>query len=125
MFIRLLSLISFVLMTSNTLAAGIGFNQTQFDKARHNNEPVLLMVHADWCPTCRAQSAVIDKLAANPEFSKFRIFRIDYDTQKGLASAFRVHRQSALLVFKGEKEVSRSIGETSEDAISTQLKKAL
>jgi hypothetical protein len=69
---------------------------------------------------------VIDKLAATPEFSRFRIFRMDYDKEKnGFVLAFRVNRQSALLVFKGGKEVGRSIGETNEEAIAKLMRKAL
>jgi thioredoxin 1 len=117
----------FFLLTLTTAAHAVGkpFDQAEFDRARKDGGPVLLMVHADWCPTCRAQAPVIERLSARPEFSGFRIFRLDFDKQKGFASSFRVSRQSALIVFKGGKEVGRSLGETNEDAIAALLRKGL
>jgi hypothetical protein len=50
---------------------------------------------------------------------------MDYDKEKnGFVLAFRVNRQSALLVFKGGKEVGRSIGETNEEAIAKLMRRA-
>lgn len=110
----------------NAFATSQPYEQASFNQARKDGGPVLLMVHADWCPTCRAQAPVVDRLAARPEFAKFRIFRMDYDKEKnGMVLAFRVNRQSALLVFKGGKEVGRSIGETNEDAIAALMRKGL
>lgn len=122
------TLILFLLMTlgSSAIAASQPYEQAAFNQARKDGGPVLLMIHADWCPTCRAQAPVVEKLAAKPEFSKFRIFRMDYDKEKnGMVMALRVNRQSALLVFKGGKEVGRSIGETNEDAIAALMRKEL
>lgn len=122
------TLILFLLMSFSlgAFAAPQPYEQTTFNMARKDGGPVLLMIHADWCPTCRAQAPVVEKLAAKPEFSKFRIFRMDYDKEKnGMVMAMRVNRQSALLVFKGGKEVGRSIGETNEDAIAALMRKGL
>jgi len=111
---------------TSAFAAVTAYDPTTFNQARKDGGPVLLMVHADWCPTCRAQAPVVDKLAAKPEFAKFRIFRMDYDKEKnGFVLAFRVNRQSALLVFKGGKEIGRSIGETNEEAIANLMRKAI
>lgn len=113
-------------VAATSFAAVTPYDPTTFSHARKDGGPVLLLVHADWCSTCRAQAPVVDKLAATAEFSRFRIFRMDYDKEKnGAVLAFRVNRQSALLVFKDGKEVGRSIGETNEEAIATQMRKGL
>jgi len=122
------TLILFLCMTlsGGAFAAIEPYGQASFDQARKDGGPILLMVHADWCPTCRAQRPVVERLAARPEFARFRIFRMDYDKEKnGMVLALRVNRQSALLVFRGGKEVARSIGETNEDAIAALMRKGL
>lgn len=124
MFTRTLAFVLGLIFATSAFAFGKNFTQATFDQARDANKPILVMVHADWCPTCRAQEAVIKKLSALPQFSNLEILRIDYDTQPGFVRAFRVPRQSALLVYKGHKGVARSLGETNEEAIAAQLKKA-
>lgn len=125
MLARLFTFVAALLFATSVFALGKDFTQADFDQARDANKPILVMVHATWCPTCRAQEVVVKKLAAQPEFSGFQILRIDYDAQKGFVTAFRVPRQSALLVYKGHKGVARSLGETSEQAIAALMRKAL
>jgi thiol-disulfide isomerase/thioredoxin len=122
------ALMLFLLLFCGTVASAAvqSYDQAGFAQARKDGGPVLLMVHADWCPTCRAQASVMKRLAGKPEFAAFRIFRMDYDKEKnGMVLAFRVNRQSALLVFKGGKEVARSVGETDEEAIAALMRKGL
>ena len=125
MLVRTSVLLLSLLFATSAFAFGKNFTQASFDQARDANKSILVMVHADWCPTCRAQEAVIKKLSVQPEFANFEILRIDYDTQPGFVRAFRVPRQSALLVYKGHKGVARSLGETNEDMIAAMLLKGL
>lgn len=125
MFIRTFVFFLSLLAANAVFAAGKPFDQATFDQVRKDGKPILVMVHAKWCPTCRAQDKVIDNLASKPEFAAFQILRVDYDQQKGFVSVFRVSRQSALIVLKGKTEVARSIGETNEDMIAAMLRKAL
>lgn len=118
--------VSFLAFSLSASAAPKAYDAASFNQARKDGGPVLLLVHADWCPTCRAQAPIIDKLSAKPEFAAYRIFRLDYDKEKnGFVLAYRVNRQSAMLVFKGGKEVARSIGETNEEAIAALMRKGL
>lgn len=107
------------------LAGGQPFEQAPFDAARRAGKPVLVMVYADWCPTCRKQDPAVEALLKTPEFAKFALFRVDFDMQDDVLAAFKVQRQSTLIVFKGEREVARSTGDTRPDSIAAMLRKAL
>ena len=100
------------------------FDQAGFDAAQTAGKPILVEVHADWCPTCRAQDPVISELLRDPKNADFVVLRVDFDGQKDVVKRFRTQYQSTLIVFKGKKEVSRSTGETRKDAIAAQLAKA-
>jgi len=127
MLTRLLTLFSFLVFTTAASAAVAvkPFDQASFDQARMDNKPTLVMVHASWCPTCRAQAKAIDALMTKPEFATFQVLRVDYDKQKGFVDMLRAPRQSVLIVYKGKTEVARSLGETDPEAISAMLHKAL
>ncbi|MBU3736619.1 MAG: thioredoxin family protein [Methylobacterium sp.] len=106
------------------VAAGKAFDQKSFEQAAQQGKPVLVMVHADWCPVCRAQARVVDRLAAQSEFSNYEVLRVDFDTQDQVLQQFGVQRQSVLIVFKGDMEVGRTLGDTREAGIATLMRKA-
>ncbi len=105
--------------------AGKPFDQAGFEAAQAAGKPILVEIHANWCPTCRAQEPIISELLREPKHAGFVVLRVDFDNQKDVVKRFRAQYQSTLIVFKGKKEVIRSTGETRKDAIAAQLAKAL
>ena len=88
-------------------------------------DPILVEIHADWCPTCKAQKPILDKLTADPKFKELKIFRVDFDSMKPVVKQFGAQMQSTLIVFKGLAEQGRSVGDTKETSISALLNKSL
>jgi thioredoxin 1 len=50
---------------------------------------------------------------------------VDYDSSDDLKKKLNVTKQSTLIIFKGEKEVARSIGVTDPKAICELIQKGL
>lgn len=119
--ILILSLMS----ASAAMADTTAFTQAAFDKLQHEGKSILVGIHADWCPTCRAQAPIIASLLKQKDYQKITSLRVDFDNQKDIVRAFHVYRQSTLIVFKDGKEVGRSLGDTSPDGIENLLRKAL
>jgi len=92
---------------------------------KKEGKPILVVIHADWCPTCRAQAPIISELLGMPEYKSLNALRVDFDGQKDVVKAFKVTMQSTLIVYKGGKEVGRSTGDTRKDSIAALLKKAI
>ncbi|CAM5367809.1 thioredoxin family protein [Eoetvoesiella caeni] len=92
--------------------------------AQKADQPVALHFHADWCPTCRAQTAVLQKLKSEKGLD-LTVMVVNYDTEKALKRRFKVNAQSTLIVLKGQKEMDRLVGDTTPDGIRTALKSAL
>lgn len=89
--------------------------------AQNAGQPVALHFHADWCPTCKAQTATLQTLKAEPGLD-ITVLVADYDNESALKKRFNVRGQSTLVVLKGQKEVTRLIGDTSAESIRTALK---
>ena len=100
------------------------FDQTALTAAQTANKPILIAVHAPWCPVCARQTPVIDALAATAEFKDLVILTIDFDSQKDLLKTFGVQKQSTLIVMHGKAERDRSTGVSDPDAIKTLLLKS-
>lgn len=122
-FFRSLLLLSSLAGTA--LAADTPFETAKFDALNKEGKPVLVAIHADWCPTCKAQDPIVSELLKTPELQGITALRVDFDKQKDAVKRFKVQYQSTLIVFKAGKEVGRSTGDTKKDGIAALLKKAL
>lgn len=97
------------------------FSTRAFAAAKAAGRPILVHVYADWCPTCRAQDPMIDRVSAADRFRQLVIFRLDYDHQTAQWSALGVRMQSTLIAFHGAKETARMVGGTDEASIEPVL----
>ena len=97
------------------------FDAASFKAAQSAGEPLLVDVFAPWCPTCKAQQQVLDKLKDKPEFAKLTIFKVDFDNQPDVVKSFGARSQSTLVAFKGATEVGRSAGDTDPASIEALL----
>jgi thioredoxin len=111
--ILIASLAAASLAGSPALAAtGPAFDANAFADAQKAGRPILIAIHASWCPTCKAQVPIVSELRADPRFKNLAYFEIDFDSQKDLVNHFGARMQSTLIVFKGDKEEGRSVGDT-------------
>lgn len=109
----------FTLLFSSTLfAASIeDFSEEKFKQLQAANAPILVDVHATWCPTCKQQGKVIGAYIEEHPSSKLTVLKVDYDKQRKWVKYFKAPRQSTLVVYQGEKEVGRVIAETNQQKL--------
>ena len=103
----------------------VPYAEQAFKAAQASGAPILVEIHADWCPTCKAQKPILDQLTAEPKFKDLKIFRVDFDSMKPVVREFGAQMQSTLIVFKGSVEQGRSVGDTKEASIAALLDKSL
>ena len=99
------------------------FEESKFKKAQKSGKTILVAVHADWCPTCKKQSSIIEKLTKDKAFEKVVFLRLDFDHDTKWLMKFAVGHQSTLIVFVGDQEKVRSIGETNPEKVRALLEK--
>jgi len=124
--LSLLALSAALLATSQVAATEKqNFSQQAFDAAQAAGKPILIDVSAPWCPVCKTQGPILSKLGRTDRFKNFVFFNVDFDTSKDLLKRLNVQRQSTLIVYKGGKEVGRSVGDTNPASIEALLAKAI
>lgn len=119
------ALLAAPVVTAAWAATATPFSSEAFQKAQAAGKPILVEIHAPWCPTCKAQAPIIAELTAQPKFKEMTVFRVDFDSQKADVKRFGAKMQSTLIVFKGANEVGRSVGETRREPIAALLDKSL
>lgn len=99
------------------------FDQAAFTAAQAANKPILIAVHADWCPVCTKQKPIMDSLAARPEYKDLVILIVDFDAQKEVVKALNVQKQSTIIALRGKQERDRAAGVTDPEAIAALFRK--
>ena len=71
--------------------------------------PVLVDFYADWCGPCRMVAPFVDEIAQS-NVGKLLVAKVDTDKAPNVAMRFGIRSIPTLVVFKGGKEVERSVG---------------
>ena len=120
---RIFIFICFLLaFTSKGFAKETTYTKELFDKALSDGKVVVVSSWVKYCTSCGSQMKVLDK--AKNDFDNIEYFKFDV-TNKEIAKFFNVQYQTTLLIFKDNKEVYRSIGETTKELIYDALKSVI
>ena len=98
------------------------FNKDLFDKAQSEGKTVVVSSWIKYCTSCASQMKVLDK--AKNEFNNIEYFSFDV-RNKEIAKLLDVEYQTTLLIFKDNKEIYRSIGETTKDLIYKAIQSSI
>jgi len=101
------------------------YTPASFAAAQASGKPILIAIHAVWCPTCKVQKIILNDLLKKSEFKDLVVLRVDFDDQKDAVAGFGANSQSTLIVFKGKAEMGRSVGTTSAKNIEQLLHQAI
>ena len=98
------------------------FNKDLFDKAQSEGKVVVISSWMKYCSSCASQMKVL-KTVKN-DFENIEYFKFDV-RNKEIANLLDVQYQTTLLIFKDNKEVYRSVGETTKDLIYKAIKSSI
>ena len=114
----------FFILALNTQAIGkeTTFKKELFEKALLDGKVVVVSSWIKYCTSCASQMKILNKAKNN--FDNIVYFTFDV-TNKEIAELFNVQYQTTLLIFKDNKEVYRSIGETTKELIYDALKSSI
>jgi len=116
---KILAIITILFATISLASAKeTTYKKELFDKALADGKVVVVSSWIKYCTSCASQMKVLDK--AKNDFDNIEYFKFDV-TNKEIAKFFNVQFQTTLLIFKDNKEVYRSIGETTKELIYEAL----
>ena len=120
---KFLLFICFVLLfSSKAIGKETTYSKELFDKALSEGKVVVVSSWIKYCTSCASQMKVLEK--AKNDFDNMEYFAFDV-TNKEIAQFFNVQYQTTLLIFKNNKEVYRSIGETTKELIYEALNSSI
>ena len=119
----------FIVNSSISLEKETTFNKMLFDKAQSEGKVVVVSSWIKYCSSCASQMKVLSEAKNEGKLLDIKFDNIEYFsfdvTNKEIANLFDVKFQTTLLIFKDNKEIYRSLGETTENLIYEALKKVI
>ena len=105
------------------------FTKELFDKAQSDGKVVVVSSWIKYCSSCAGQMKILNKAKNEGELSDIKFDNIEYFsfevTNQEIANLLNVQYQTTLLIFKDNKEIYRSVGETTKDLIYEAIKSSI
>ena len=113
----------------NAMEKETTFKKELFDKAQSEGKVVIISSWIKYCSSCASQMKILKEAKKQGVLSDIKFDNIEYFsfdvTNREIADFFNIQYQTTLLIFKGDNEVYRSIGETTEELIYEALKSSI
>ncbi len=119
----------FLALNASAMDKQTTFNKELFDKAQSQGKVVIVSSWIKYCSSCAGQMKILKEAKSDGKLSDIKFDNIEYFafdvTNKEIADLFNVQYQTTLLIFRDNKEIYRSIGETTKDLIYEALKASI
>ena len=116
-------------LSVNAMEKETTFKKELFDKAQSEGKVVIISSWIKYCSSCASQMKILKEAKKQGVLSDIKFDNIEYFsfdvTNREIADFFNIQYQTTLLIFKGDNEVYRSIGETTEELIYEALKASI
>ena len=116
-------------LNANALDKETNFDKKLFDKAQSEGKVVIVSSWIKYCSSCAGQMKILKSAKKNGSLSDIKFDNIEYFafdvTDKEISELLKVQYQTTLLIFKNNKEIYRSVGETTKDLLYEAIKSSL
>ena len=96
------------------------FNNEIFQKAQLEGKTVVINSWNETCTTCKAQIKILDQ--AEKEFSDVLFLSFEQTRYKEIAKLLNIDYWTTIVIYKGDKEIYRSIGQTNKSKIYSTIR---
>ena len=91
------------------------FNKNPDKWVFSGNTPCIIDFYADWCRPCRMVSPIMEELAKEYK-GKIRIFKVNTDQERELASLFKINSIPAVMMIPKGGQPQMVVGAQSKDS---------
>tara|TARA_B100001123_G_C14313170_1_gene632224 strand:+ start:24 stop:413 length:390 start_codon:yes stop_codon:yes gene_type:complete len=124
--LKKLFLIVFLLISTNTFSAEgykTNFTIQKFEEAKKSGETIVVTAWNKYCGTCERQKVVLDQ--AEKDFKDVLFLYYNHPKMKDIAKYLKIDHRSTILVYKGNQEISRTLGQLDKSVIYSNIEKGI
>jgi thiol-disulfide isomerase/thioredoxin len=116
----LISVIVFLTINSIGISKETTFTNEIFKKSQEDGKTVVIHSWNKTCVTCAEQVKILEQ--AKKDFKDTIFLSFEQTKDKKIAKFLSIDYWTTIVVYKNNKEISRTIGQTNKKEIYTQIK---
>ena len=118
-----ITLFLFVCLSANAVEKKTNFSTEFFKKAKDSGKTVVINSYEVWCGTCSEQTKILNQ--AEKEFKDIVFLSYEQSKNKEIAQKLNIKYWTTIVVYKGNKEVARIVGQTDKNTIYSAIQKGI
>ena len=116
-------------LNANAIEKITTFDKDLFNSAQSDGKIVIVSSWVKYCMSCAGQMKILKEAKNKGALSDIKFENIEYFsfdiTNKEIADLLNVQYQTTLLIFRNNKEIYRSLGETTKELIYDAIKSTI
>ena len=117
------TLFLFVCLSANAVEKKTNFSEEVFENAKASGKTVVVNSYEIWCGTCSKQTKILDQ--AEKEFKDVVFLSYEQSKNENIAKKLNIKFWTTIVVYKGNDEVVRIVGQTDKKIIYSAIQKGI
>jgi len=117
------TLFLFICVSANAVEKKTNFSEEIFENAKASGKTVVVNSYEIWCGTCSKQTKILDQ--AEKEFKDVVFFSYEQSKNENIAEKLGIKFWTTIVVYKGNDEVVRIVGQTDKKTIYSAIQKGI
>ena len=118
-----IALFLFLSTSANAVEKKTNFSVETLEKAKATGKTIVINSYEIWCGTCSKQTKILNQ--AEKEFDEIIFLSYEQSKNKDIAKKLRIKHWTTIVVYKGDNEIFRIIGQTDKETIYSAIKKGI
>ena len=117
------TLFLFVCLSANAVEKKTNFSEEVFENAKASGKTVVVNSYEIWCGTCSKQTKILDQ--AEKEFKDVVFLSYEQSKNENIAEKLDIKFWTTIVVYKGNDEIIRIVGQTDKKIIYSAIQKGI
>ena len=113
----------FVCLSANAVEKKTNFSTEIFEEAKANGKTIVVNSYEVWCGTCSKQTKILNQ--AEKEFKDIIFLSYEQSKNKDIAQKLGIKFWTTIVVYKGDNEIARIVGQTDKETIYSAIQKGI
>jgi len=119
----LVAIFLFIFLPVNAVEKKTNFSIEIFEKAKASGKTIVINSYEVWCGTCGKQTKILDQ--AEKEFKDIIFLSYEQSKNENIAKQLGIKFWTTIVIYKGDNEVARLVGQTKKKIIYDAIQKGV